>query len=84
MNRDVEWLSGKKSQEIEVMSRTHHFSARGDSGSFVVNATGELVGLISAADTCVNNFNIGFMTPMGSIQESVKEMTGGGFLSLDQ
>lgn len=83
MYRRVQWPSGQTTVEIELMSPWGDIVAPGDSGSIVTNAQGELVGMIFGKDPDAREFNIGIMTPIASIQQHVKEMTNGGFLSLD-
>ncbi|DAA74440.1 TPA_exp: Uncharacterized protein A8136_3407 [Trichophyton benhamiae CBS 112371] len=81
MHREVQWPSGETTFEIEILSYTANFAAPGDSGSFVTNVRGELVGMVSAIDHRAGQFNVTFVTPIDVIQDDVKRMTG-GFLSL--
>ncbi|KAF3480754.1 uncharacterized protein GIQ15_06101 [Arthroderma uncinatum] len=84
MSAIVHWdNSGNPSEETEVISSTADFAADGDSGAFVVNVDGELVGLLFAVEKNVAGFDSGFMTPFSLIQDHVKEMTNGGYLSFD-
>jgi hypothetical protein len=83
MKRDVQWVSGRMTTEVEILSEDGPFVQPGDSGSFVTNVHGELLGLIFAKDVMAGNHDIGLMTPMAAIQKHVREMTDGGFLSLD-
>jgi hypothetical protein len=83
MDRTVQWASGKTTVEIELMSPWGDIVAGGDSGSIVTNSQGELVGMIIGKDGDAREFDIGIMTPIAFIQQHVKEMTNGGFLSLD-
>lgn len=84
MRREIEWTEHKKvTFETEIISLTEDFAAPGDSGSVVTNENGELVGLLfSMADEPARH-DIGFMTPITAIQDDVKRLTGGGFVSLD-
>ncbi|EFQ99420.1 hypothetical protein MGYG_02430 [Nannizzia gypsea CBS 118893] len=82
MHREVQWPSGETTFEIEILSYTANFSAPGDSGSFVTNVRGELVGMMFAIDCRAGQFDVAFVTPIEVIQDDVKRMTG-GFLSLD-
>lgn len=70
------------SDEVEVLGLTQDFANGGDSGSMVMNISGELVGLLIGNDSCASDWGIGFVTPIQNIQQDVKRETG-GFLSLD-
>lgn len=83
MDRRVQWEPGKTTVEVELMSPFGDIVASGDSGSIVTNAQGEMVGIIIGKDSDARHFDIGIMTPVALIQQHVKEMTNGGFLSLD-
>ena len=84
MRREVEWMEHKKiTFEMEIMPLTEDFAAPGDSGSIVTNAKGELVGLMFAMADEPGRHDIAFMTPIAAIQDDVKRMTEGGFVSLD-
>lgn len=54
----------------------------GDERSRVTNERGELVGLLFAIDYG-NSYGSALMTPIAAIQQNVRKMTDGGFLSLD-
>ncbi len=83
MYREVQWPSGYKTMEIEIKSEAGEFASPGDSGAIVTNTQGELVGLLFAKDSYPSQFSFGIMTPITFIQQHVREVTGGGFLSLD-
>lgn len=84
MRRKVYWKEHDKTTfEMEIMSSEGHFAQAGDSGSMVLNARGELVGLVFATDKYAREFDTTFMTPIDLIQEDVERLTGGGYLSLD-
>lgn len=84
MRREVHWVEHKKvTFETEIISLTEDFAGPGDLGSIVTNAKGDLVGLLFAMADEPGRHDIGFMTSIAAIQDDVKRMTGGGFLSLD-
>jgi hypothetical protein len=83
MRRLVQWEAHVCSYETEVMHYAADFAGPGDSGSMVTNTKGELVGLLFGIDKEASCFNIGIVTPIQKIQQHIKEMTGGGFLSLE-
>lgn len=84
MCRDINWLRlGFTSSEWEIISQDGEFADQGDSGSIVTNARGELIGLLFAVDSRPKEFGAAFFTPFDTIQDDVKRLTGGGFLSLD-
>ena len=78
MDRVVAWpvLGGKETEEIEIMGLGADFADPGDSGSFVTDAKGRLVGMLFAKDACASGFDISFMTPIHDLQDSVRERTG--------
>ncbi|MCJ1347168.1 hypothetical protein MMC31_005389 [Peltigera leucophlebia] len=85
MTRTVKWdreSSELVSREVEVYGMTDDFAFSGDSGSFVCDHNGALVGLLIGSETCAGSFGCGFVTPIAEIQADVKKKTG-GFLSLD-
>ncbi|KAM5447311.1 hypothetical protein MaudCBS49596_006075 [Microsporum audouinii] len=79
----VTWASGYTTEEIELISEDADVAAEGDSGSFVINVRGDLVGLLFAVNKQSGRFDTAYMTPFSLIQDQIKEMTNGGFLSLD-
>ncbi|KAK2816788.1 hypothetical protein FQN49_007982 [Arthroderma sp. PD_2] len=81
--KTVTWAPGNTSEEIEIVSEHADFAAGGDSGSFVINAHGELVGLLFAVEKNSCGWDTAYMTPIRLIQDHIKEVTGGGFLSFD-
>ena len=83
LSRSVQWVSGKITDEIEIVPEDYHFVRPGDSGSIVLNAHGELIGLLFGRECQSRAEDFGFITPIMAIQKHVKEMTDGGFLSLD-
>ena len=72
-----------ESLEIEIMSDHGDFAREGDVGSVVINVKGELVGIIISKEDPVRIYCSTFMTPIDLIQQHVKEMTDGGYLSLE-
>lgn len=70
-------------EEIEVMSHYVDVAVDGDSGAFVVNEHGHLVGMLYAVAKAVTSFNTAYITPFDAIQAHIKEITDGGFLSFD-
>lgn len=84
MRRNIYWHHlDIASDEWEVLSSPNgRFAAPGDSGSWVFNRHGEVLGVLFAIDPNLNNHDAGFFTPMHLIQDDVKELTG-GFISLD-
>ena len=86
MRRRINWqhlLPPRISHEMEIMSHDGNFSEPGDSGSLVINSHGEMVGMLFATDPYPGNFAAAFMTPSSVIQQDVKRLTNGGYLSLD-
>ena len=79
LGRLIPWQqhAGWATEEVEVMGTTTNFACGGDSGSFVTNEHGELVGLLIGKDSFSADFDCGFVTPIKVIQEHIKEMTGG-------
>lgn len=84
MRRFVHWEQHGDfcSEEVEVLGLAEDFADGGDSGSFVMNVSGELVGLLIGKESGATGWNSGFVTPIQDIQQDVKQQTG-GFLSLD-
>ena len=70
------------SEEVEVLGLEIDFVQSGDLGSFVTDASGNLVGLVTAGEAVASEWAIGFVTPIADIQQDVKKLTG-GFLSLE-
>jgi hypothetical protein len=68
--------------EIEIRSEAGEFALLGFR-RHSTNAQGELVGLLFAKDSCIGQFTFGIMMPIAFIQQHVREVTGGDFLSLD-
>ncbi|KAK2788542.1 hypothetical protein FQN52_006655 [Onygenales sp. PD_12] len=85
IQRDINWAHlGTTSSEWEIIP--HHngdFAEPGDSGSIIMNARGEMIGLLFAVDPQASRWDFGFFTPIQLIQEDIKRLTNGGFLSLD-
>lgn len=77
----VEWPSGVFTQEIELLSEDDDVADEGDSGSFVVDREGNLVGMILAVFRSPSRFHTAYMMTFDSIQSHIKDMTDGGFLS---
>ena len=84
MRRLVHWDNHHDliSEEVEVFGLMRDFADHGDSGAFVTNVRGELVGLLIGRDSNASDFDIGFVTPIEDIQQDIKELSG-GFLSLE-
>lgn len=78
MQRVIAWPSfgGKETEEIEVMGLGKDFGDPGDSGSFITDMKGRLVGLLFAKDACVSSYDVSFMTPIHDVQDNVREVTG--------
>lgn len=78
MQRVIAWpsLGGRETEEIEVMGLGGDFADPGDSGSFITDIRGRLVGLLFAKDACASDYDVGFMTPIHDIQDNVREVTG--------
>lgn len=76
------WKPGIVTREFEAMTGYARIAVLGDEGSMVTNEQGELVGLLFAIDYG-NNYGSALMTPIAAVQQNVREMTDGGFLSLD-
>ncbi|EFR03562.1 hypothetical protein MGYG_06558 [Nannizzia gypsea CBS 118893] len=79
----VEWGPGYVTEETELMSDYTDMAIDGDSGSFVVNKQGHLLGMLFAVCKEPTSYHTAYMTPFNEIQAHVKEMTNGGFLSFD-
>lgn len=83
MGRVVSWENEDiESVEMEVFGLASEFIHYGDSGSFVVDRRGALVGLLIGMDSSASSFGAGFVTPIAAIQADVKLMTN-GLLSID-
>ena len=59
----------------------HHFSSRGDSGSFVFDADGKLAGLLFAGSEPDfgqgADLSHGYVIPIGAVIDDIEAMTGG-------
>ncbi len=83
MTRIVLWSDENiQSDEVEVFGLSTDFVHYGDSGSFVVDCHGALVGLFIGMDSSSSAFEAGFVTPIAAIQADVKSRTN-GFLNID-
>lgn len=87
MSRTVHWGPDARefvseSQEVEVFGQGDAFAYHGDSGSFVCDMSGGLVGLLIAMDLSIGEYGCGYVTPIRDLQGDVKKMTG-GFVTLD-
>lgn len=83
MGRFVSWENEDiESVEVGVFGLSSEFIHYGDSGSFVVDWRGALVGLPIGMDSSASSFGAGFVTPIAAIQADVKSMTN-GLLSID-
>lgn len=83
MTRTVRWDNFvPESVEVEVIGEGDWFASFGDSGSFVCDMNGALVGLLFARDQSRGDYGCGYVTPIREIQADVKAMTG-GILTLD-
>lgn len=60
MNRQVQWerYGGMISEEVEVIGLTQNFATGGDSGSIMMGALRELVGLLIANDSCASDCDL--------------------------
>lgn len=74
LTRLVQWENQQESEEVDVVGLTKNFAQAGDSGSFVVDEDGNLVGLLIATDLITS---CGLVTPMKELLADVKAMTGG-------
>ncbi|KAK2811526.1 hypothetical protein FQN50_002149 [Emmonsiellopsis sp. PD_5] len=84
IKRNINWPNlGTTSDEWEIISHRGDFTEPGDSGSIITNARGEMIGLLFAMDPQHAADDVGLFTPIQLIQEDVKKLTNGGFLSLD-
>ena len=84
MRRVWDWPeTGRITQEVEVFPGGEDFARPGDSGSVVHNKAGELVGMLFGKDSPSNNHNMGIASLITDIQEDIRIMTGGGFISLE-
>lgn len=74
MRRFIHWEQHGDfcSEEVEVLGLAEDFADRGDSGSFVMNVSGELVGLLIGKDCGATEWGAGFVTPIQDLQEDVK------------
>ena len=79
MKRIVNWEQYKDycSEEVELIGLGNDFAQLGDLGSMMTNSSGELVGMLIARDSCVNDYDIGLVTPILDIFQDVKQQTGG-------
>lgn len=74
MPRTIQWDDQQESEEVDFVGLIHNFVQTGDSGSFVVDESGNLVGLLIAIDLVTS---CAFVTPIREILADVKAMTGG-------
>lgn len=74
LTRLVQWENQQESEEVDVVGLTKDFAQAGDSGSFVVDEDGNLVGLLIATDLITS---CGLVTPIEELLADVKAMTGG-------
>lgn len=74
MPRIIQWEDQQESEEVDVVGLIQDFVQGGDSGSFVVDEFGNLVGLLIATDRVTS---CAFVTPIGEILADVKTITGG-------
>ncbi|KAL8830716.1 MAG: hypothetical protein Q9191_001278 [Dirinaria sp. TL-2023a] len=81
LRRSINWQAHNRfiSEEIEVMGLNSDFVDGGDSGSWVSNEEGELVGMLIAKDSNASNYNIGFVSDIGDIQEDFEALCGWTF-----
>lgn len=74
LTRLVQWENQQESEEVDVVGLTKNFAQAGDSGSFVIDEDGNLVGLLIATDLITS---CGLVTPIEELLADVKAMTGG-------
>lgn len=74
MPRIIQWDDQQESEEVDFVGWVRNFAQAGDSGSFVVDELGNLVGLLIATDPVTS---CAFVTPIGEVLADVKAMTGG-------
>lgn len=72
--RIIQWDDGQESEEADFVGWAQNFAQAGDTGSFVVDSFGNLVGLLIAADPVTS---CAFVTPIREVVADVKAMTGG-------
>ncbi|KAK2759782.1 hypothetical protein FQN54_002516 [Arachnomyces sp. PD_36] len=83
MHREVLWSKDNITTEVEIYSPHGNFAEPGDSGSLVFNSRGEIVGMIFGTNMNGANHDVAYMLPMSRLQDDVKRMTKGGFLTLN-
>lgn len=81
MERVLQW-QGKRTMEVEILSRRGDFARPGDSGSMVTGGQGELLGVVYGIDQDTG-FDVALMTRIDQIQEDVKRLTNGGLITLN-
>lgn len=72
--RIIQWDDQQESEEVDLVGWVQNFAQAGDTGSFVSDTIGNLVGLLIAADP-VNS--CAFVTPIREVVADVKATTGG-------
>ena len=82
VGRDVNWENGMVTIEAEIKGNYRDFADHCDSGSFIHDEEGDLVGMLIGQDFYNNDFNSGFVSRIQDIIRDVKERTGGD-LSLE-
>jgi len=73
----------KTSMEVAVYPYSHKdgaFSAKGDSGSIVVDGGGRIVGLLTGGSGLLESTDISYVTPYFWLEERVKNFYPGYFL----
>ncbi|KAK2623620.1 hypothetical protein QTJ16_006801 [Diplocarpon rosae] len=76
IHRQVLWDDHPPSKEMEVLGFRDDFARPGDSGSWVVNAKLELVGMLIGMDSEGSSGNVGFVTPIHDIMDDIEKRTG--------
>lgn len=72
--RIIQWDDQQESEEVDFVGWVDNFAQAGDTGSFVLDTFGNLIGLLIAADP-VNS--CAFVTPIREVVADIKAMTGG-------
>lgn len=74
MPRIIQWEDQQESEEVDVVGFLQEYVLGGDSGSFVIDVNGNLVGLLIAADLVTS---CAFITPIGEVLADANAITGG-------
>ena len=77
-----EYPKNVKTDEWEIISKYEDPVGPGDSGSFVTNEKGKLMGLIFAQQTGSGEYTNAYMTTFDDINDDVTRITKGGYLEI--